>query len=367
MVAVRLPDWVPSAEPSRLMSRLPLVTLVGLLKVWSRTWFGSSLPPPPPPPPQPASAAGRTSDEREDRDAGSDAGQVKLPFWSGLLRRHSVGRGRVADPPERVPDGVAGHARERPAAHVTRSHPARATECVSFVTWAEGLARAAAPRTPSGLASACRAGRRCRRPARPAATENPPGAKFCIECGTALGAADRRGGAPPGSAPQPPPPPGVAAPGARPPPSAAGCSAASSRASPRPPGARPRGALPEERRKATVLFADLSGYTAVAERMDPEAVKSIVDRALRRLGQEVVRYGGTRRQVHRRQRDGGVRRAGRPRGRPRARRPRRPRDAGRDGGDQQGHRRPPPASASRCGSGSTPARCWPARSATATR
>ena len=62
---------------------------------------------------------------------------------------------------------------------------------------------------------------------------------------------------------------------------------------PRPPGARAAGALPEERRKATVLFADLSGYTAVAERMDPEAVKSIIDRALRRLGQEVVRYGGT--------------------------------------------------------------------------
>ena len=49
---------------------------------------------------------------------------------------------------------------------------------------------------------------------------------------------------------------------------------------------------PEERRKATVLFADLSGYTAVAERMDPEAVKSLVDSALRRLGQEVSRYGG---------------------------------------------------------------------------
>src|SRR3989442_10325059 len=27
--------------------------------------------------------------------------------------------------------------------------------------------------------------------------------------------------------------------------------------------------------------------------MDPEAVKSIIDRALRRLGQEVVRYGGS--------------------------------------------------------------------------
>ena len=39
----------------------------------------------------------------------------------------------------------------------------------------------------------------------------------------------------------------------------------------------------------TILFADLSGYTAVAERMDPEAVKSLVDRALRRLGEEVLR------------------------------------------------------------------------------
>ena len=43
----------------------------------------------------------------------------------------------------------------------------------------------------------------------------------------------------------------------------------------------------------TVLFADLSGYTAVAERMDPEAVKALVDRVLMRLGEEVERYGGT--------------------------------------------------------------------------
>ena len=125
-------------------------------------------------------------------------------------------------------------------------------------------------------------------------TQNPPGAKFCIECGTGLGA----GGSgvvapPPGSTPQPPPTPGVAAQGSGLGSARARCSAASSRASPRRPGARPRGGLPEERRKATVLFADLSGYTAVAERMDPEAVKSIIDRALRRLGQEVVRYGGS--------------------------------------------------------------------------
>ena len=43
----------------------------------------------------------------------------------------------------------------------------------------------------------------------------------------------------------------------------------------------------------TVLFADLSGYTAFAERMDPEAVKALVDRALMRLGREVERFGGT--------------------------------------------------------------------------
>jgi len=50
---------------------------------------------------------------------------------------------------------------------------------------------------------------------------------------------------------------------------------------------------PEERRHATVLFADLSGYTAAAERMDHETVKALIDRTLRRLGEEIERYGGT--------------------------------------------------------------------------
>ena len=83
--------------------------------------------------------------------------------------------------------------------------------------------------------------------------ENPPGARFCIECGTELEAPAEPAAAAPSAAPEVP---------------------------------------PEERRNATVLFADLSGYTAVAEQMDPEAVKSLLDRALRRLGQEVSRYGG---------------------------------------------------------------------------
>src|SRR5688500_14863269 len=72
-------------------------------------------------------------------------------------------------------------------------------------------------------------------------TENPPGAKFCIECGNGLG-----GPAPPADA------------GAVP----AGAPAAPIRPDLAPPGAA--AGLPEERRKATVLFADLSGYTAVA-------------------------------------------------------------------------------------------------------
>src|SRR5918995_1468988 len=56
---------------------------------------------------------------------------------------------------------------------------------------------------------------------------------------------------------------------------------------PSPAAAQQEARLPEERRQVTVLFADLTGYTAVAERMDPEAVKAVVERSLRRLGVEV--------------------------------------------------------------------------------
>ncbi len=48
----------------------------------------------------------------------------------------------------------------------------------------------------------------------------------------------------------------------------------------------------EERRLATILFADLSGYTAIAERLEPERVKTIIVYALRRLGAEATRFGG---------------------------------------------------------------------------
>jgi class 3 adenylate cyclase/tetratricopeptide (TPR) repeat protein len=54
----------------------------------------------------------------------------------------------------------------------------------------------------------------------------------------------------------------------------------------------PTAGLVEERRLVTVLFADLSGYTSVAERLDHETVKALVERCLTRLASEVDRYGG---------------------------------------------------------------------------
>jgi len=75
---------------------------------------------------------------------------------------------------------------------------------------------------------------------------------------------------------------------------AAAPAAGTAAADPPPATPPPAAATPaDERRFVTVLFADLSGYTAVSERMDPEAVKALVDRTLRRLGDEVTRHGGT--------------------------------------------------------------------------
>jgi class 3 adenylate cyclase len=49
----------------------------------------------------------------------------------------------------------------------------------------------------------------------------------------------------------------------------------------------------EERRWATVVFADLSGFTSLSERTDPEDVRALVDRCTRLLGAVVDRYGGS--------------------------------------------------------------------------
>jgi class 3 adenylate cyclase/tetratricopeptide (TPR) repeat protein len=49
----------------------------------------------------------------------------------------------------------------------------------------------------------------------------------------------------------------------------------------------------EERKLATVLFADVVGFTSFAERTDPEVVARIVDTAFRELAGVVVEHGGT--------------------------------------------------------------------------
>src|SRR5262252_7895838 len=49
---------------------------------------------------------------------------------------------------------------------------------------------------------------------------------------------------------------------------------------------------PDERRIATVLFADLVGFTTFSESADPENVKNLVDRCFERLVADVTAFGG---------------------------------------------------------------------------
>jgi class 3 adenylate cyclase/tetratricopeptide (TPR) repeat protein len=116
--------------------------------------------------------------------------------------------------------------------------------------------------------------------------DNPPTAKFCMVCGTAL---ERRCGSCGEIAPD----------GAR---FCMACGlplegpAGPSQSTEGPPASASAGPTVapslDERRTVTVLFADLSGYTAIAERLDPESVKRELDRILGRLSAEVLRYGG---------------------------------------------------------------------------
>jgi class 3 adenylate cyclase/tetratricopeptide (TPR) repeat protein len=52
-------------------------------------------------------------------------------------------------------------------------------------------------------------------------------------------------------------------------------------------------APPDERKVVTILFADMSGFTALAEKKDPEHVRELVNSCFEYLVPIVVRYGGT--------------------------------------------------------------------------
>jgi class 3 adenylate cyclase len=49
----------------------------------------------------------------------------------------------------------------------------------------------------------------------------------------------------------------------------------------------------EERRWATVVFADLSGFTALSEHTDPEDLRAMVDRCMSEMAEIVERFGGS--------------------------------------------------------------------------
>ncbi|HEY3167115.1 MAG TPA: adenylate/guanylate cyclase domain-containing protein, partial [Candidatus Binatia bacterium] len=55
---------------------------------------------------------------------------------------------------------------------------------------------------------------------------------------------------------------------------------------------RAAGQIEGERRQVTVLFADISGFTALSERLDPEEVASLVNDCLRELVLAVYQYEG---------------------------------------------------------------------------
>jgi len=54
----------------------------------------------------------------------------------------------------------------------------------------------------------------------------------------------------------------------------------------------PQTVAEEERRIVTVLFADIVGFTSMAEHRDPEEVKHLVDRSFERLTADITDFGG---------------------------------------------------------------------------
>ncbi len=113
----------------------------------------------------------------------------------------------------------------------------------------------------------------------PCGFDNPAGARFCGRCGTAL----------------PAPCPAC---GALNPPGFAFCGACGTRLAatdfvPSPPLAAPAAESKEERRVVTILFADVTGSTALAERLDPEQIRTIMARFFDAMAQEIARREGT--------------------------------------------------------------------------
>jgi len=113
-------------------------------------------------------------------------------------------------------------------------------------------------------------------------TELPAGAKFCLECGHRVAAGD--------AVPAPPAAPERVAP------TAPDYQTRLASYTPKHLAEKilkSRSALEGERRQVTVLFADLAGFTAMAEKLDPEEVHRIIERCFDLITAEVHRFEGT--------------------------------------------------------------------------
>src|SRR5437899_887557 len=97
--------------------------------------------------------------------------------------------------------------------------------------------------------------------------ENPDTARFCVDCGSPL--ADRC------------PTCGAELPGA-----VRFCPACGAPVSSAPAGG-------EERKLVTVLFADVTGSTALGERLDPETLREIMSSFFEAMRDEIEAEGGT--------------------------------------------------------------------------
>jgi len=53
-----------------------------------------------------------------------------------------------------------------------------------------------------------------------------------------------------------------------------------------------RGSIESERKQITVLFSDLTGYTAMSEKLDPEEVKEFMNLVFGGIAQVITKYGG---------------------------------------------------------------------------
>jgi len=102
---------------------------------------------------------------------------------------------------------------------------------------------------------------------------NPPGSKFCNQCGQALGEPARISPSPAGF--------GKAEPKSYTPKHLADKILTA------------RSAIEGERKLVTVMFADVAGFTAISEKLDPEDVHQIMDGCCRILVAEIHRFEGT--------------------------------------------------------------------------